>query len=266
MPSPTDSDRRRRSLSRMQDLLDTAEGRADVFAAVTALFPFCVGVVRPQPLPDGVAGPPEPDRYVMINPLTQRMVLLPAGVASMLVEEQNQEEGGGGGHESGFFDPFSALMREVMMMSAMEDRPGPPPASKASIEALKTVDEGLLARDGCDPHQECAVCLEELTVGTDAIEVDGAVKPHHEGNPTDVVVKEMPCGHRYHGGCIEQWLRMHGSCPICRYRMPEEEKESPKKSSAAAGLPQAPRGGVWVSTSTFGFPSFADAGMGRGMG
>lgn len=272
----------------------TAEGRTDAGAAVTMLFPFYVGVMRPQQLPDGVAGPPEPERVIMINPLTQSMVLLPA--EAPLPSPQQQDAGSGGGDESGeatetattmegLFDPFAALMREVMMMSAMEDRPGPPPASKASIEALKTVEDGVLAREaadaveqGCGP-QECAVCLEELIVAS-AETATGEKQTVEEGESREftaechddeettttatastspaaaLVVKEMPCGHRYHGDCIEKWLCMHGSCPVCRYRMPEEDKELPKKPTPAAASDDRPaeaRRGFWFTA--FGLPS-----------
>jgi hypothetical protein len=30
--------------------------------------------------------------------------------------------------------------------------------------------------------------------------------------------KETSCGHRFHGRCVERWLEMKGSCPICRCR------------------------------------------------
>ncbi|CAI8587916.1 unnamed protein product [Vicia faba] len=71
---------------------------------------------------------------------------------------------------------------------------GQPPASTKSIETMKRVE----VFEGED--RECVVCLEQF-------EVDG-------------VVKEMPCKHRFHGNCIEKWLRIHGSCPVCRYHMP----------------------------------------------
>ncbi|CAL5369884.1 unnamed protein product [Camellia sinensis] len=84
----------------------------------------------------------------------------------------------------------------------LSSKDGRLPASKASIEAMpvvKVVEEGL----------ECAICLGEYEVGG--------------------VAKEMPCKHRYHSDCIEKWLGMHGSCPVCRYNMPVEEGEEKKK-------------------------------------
>ena len=31
-----------------------------------------------------------------------------------------------------------------------------------------------------------------------------------------VAWKETPCGHRFHGRCVERWLQAKGSCPMCR--------------------------------------------------
>ncbi|KAG9139941.1 hypothetical protein Leryth_026299 [Lithospermum erythrorhizon] len=69
---------------------------------------------------------------------------------------------------------------------------GPLPASKASIEALRCVD--------VDEGFECSICLGEGLQD----------------------VNEMPCKHLFHSGCINKWLGIHGSCPICRVRMPVE--------------------------------------------
>lgn len=81
----------------------------------------------------------------------------------------------------------------------------PAPASNASIEALKVVTDDRQEKS----EEECTICLERLFT---------------EENK-ETVVKEMPCGHMYHGECIEHWLRIHGSCPLCRYEIPLENGE-----------------------------------------
>ncbi|CAJ1932058.1 unnamed protein product [Sphenostylis stenocarpa] len=117
---------------------------------------------------------------------------------------------------------LEALFRELN-----SGKSGRPPASKESIEAMPSVEIG----EGCE-DLECVVCLEEFGVGG--------------------VAKEMPCKHKFHDDCIEKWLGMHGSCPVCRYEMPVDENNSGKKSEEEGG--ERRRGGgsgdeVWVSFS-----------------
>ncbi|GMI99239.1 hypothetical protein HRI_003593200 [Hibiscus trionum] len=76
------------------------------------------------------------------------------------------------------------------------NKPGPAPASRASIEAMRRMK---VEESGGD----CSICLEEFQVDEEA--------------------REMPCKHVFHSGCIEKWLRIHGSCPVCRYLMPVAE-------------------------------------------
>lgn len=147
--------------------------------------PIIVGVTRPPPLGDGEPAP-LPDRIVLVNPLTQAMVVL-QGNPELVAELLSGREGG-----------------------------GPPPASRASIEAMKTVEVGK-EEEEVAVAGECPVCLDDL------------------GGAEAVVVKEMPCRHRFHGLCIEKWLGMHGSCPVCRFRMPAEEEEGSKKGDRVGG-------------------------------
>ncbi|KAK7364668.1 hypothetical protein VNO80_13408 [Phaseolus coccineus] len=70
-----------------------------------------------------------------------------------------------------------------------------PPAQKAAIEALPSVTS--------EEKLQCTVCLEDVGVGTEA--------------------KEMPCKHKFHADCIVSWLKLHGSCPVCRFQMPYED-------------------------------------------
>ncbi|XP_057948669.1 E3 ubiquitin-protein ligase MPSR1-like [Malania oleifera] len=91
---------------------------------------------------------------------------------------------------------MDALLREL------QGKEGQPPASKSSIESLPEVEVA-------EADAECVICLEEWEIGGKA--------------------KEMPCKHRFHANCIGKWLQIHGSCPVCRYKMPVDEEDAGKK-------------------------------------
>ncbi|KMZ76410.1 hypothetical protein ZOSMA_102G00250 [Zostera marina] len=100
---------------------------------------------------------------------------------------------------------FNQLIDEI----TQNDRQGPPPAPSPSIDAMPTatINEQHLSLDG---SSQCPVCREDFEVGEQ--------------------VREMPCKHVYHNECIVPWLRMHNSCPVCRYRLPSQpvnDRESP---------------------------------------
>lgn len=116
------------------------------------------------------------DRIILINPLTQGMVVIEGSSSSV-----------------------DSLLRGLL------NKDGQPPASKASVESMPSVEMSEGEDEGV-----CVICLEEWEVGG--------------------VAKEMPCKHRFHGGCIEKWLGVHGSCPVCRYKMPVDDEELIKKS------------------------------------
>lgn len=102
---------------------------------------------------------------------------------------------------------INALARTMVVLESDGDsfedpfqKRGGRPASKAAIDALPSVEVA-------SGDEQCAVCLEGWCGG-------------------ERTAKEMPCKHRFHGGCIERWLNVSGSCPVCRYQMPEEERDS----------------------------------------
>lgn len=118
---------------------------------------------------------------------------------------------------------LETLFREL----GSSNKGGLPPASQESIEAMPSVEIG-----GSEDFGECVICLEEFEVGG--------------------VAKMMPCKHKFHANCIEKWLGIHGSCPVCRYEMPVEEKDGGKKRDEEEGGGERRRvggGEVWVSFS-----------------
>ena len=59
---------------------------------------------------------------------------------------------------------------------------------------------------GC-PGEDCAVCLTDFIVG-------------------DMLIRLPPCGHLFHGPCLQPWLKNHRHCPKCRATLCEEEEHT----------------------------------------
>ncbi|RZR90806.1 hypothetical protein BHM03_00018768 [Ensete ventricosum] len=74
-----------------------------------------------------------------------------------------------------------------------------PPASKASIESMPTVE---IVDDHIRKDCQCAICMDPFELGIEA--------------------REMPCKHIYHQDCILPWLSLRNSCPVCRHEMPSD--------------------------------------------
>jgi E3 ubiquitin-protein ligase RNF115/126 len=75
-----------------------------------------------------------------------------------------------------------------------------PPASKAAIESIPTVE---IAEAEIEAETHCAVCTEAFHFGSEA--------------------RKMPCKHLYHSDCILPWLSMRNSCPVCRHELPSDQ-------------------------------------------
>jgi hypothetical protein len=98
-------------------------------------------------------------------------------------------------------------------------------AKKEDIEALKTeVFEGGndAPNDESDDDQDrdghdcgavrCTVCLEEPVNGD--------------------LMRVLPCSHRFHQACIDQWLAVKACCPICQ----GDIRQGHREASAAPGF------------------------------
>lgn len=64
-----------------------------------------------------------------------------------------------------------------------------------------TVERVLPAEDA-----ECCICLS-----------------CYEDN---VELRELPCGHHFHCTCVDRWLRMNSTCPLCKYNVSKNNNNS----------------------------------------
>ncbi|KAL7199420.1 hypothetical protein ACSBR2_021651 [Camellia fascicularis] len=86
---------------------------------------------------------------------------------------------------------------QVIEHLTMNDRQGPPPAPRSSIEAMPTIK---INQTHLTTDSHCPVCKDKFELGSDA--------------------RMMPCNHIYHSDCITPWLVQHNSCPVCRLELP----------------------------------------------
>ncbi|CAL0334100.1 unnamed protein product [Lupinus luteus] len=77
------------------------------------------------------------------------------------------------------------------------DRAENPPASKAAIELIPTIE---IEETHISTDSHCAICKEAFQLGSEA--------------------RELPCKHIYHSDCILPWLSLRNSCPVCRSELP----------------------------------------------
>jgi len=70
-------------------------------------------------------------------------------------------------------------------------------ARQEQIDALPTYD--VPANVNNNRPEPCAICLESLQPGE--------------------TMRSLPCMHAYHKHCVDTWLRIQASCPICKFQI-----------------------------------------------
>lgn len=96
---------------------------------------------------------------------------------------------------------FDEIVSQLMEQYSNNNRP--PPAADEVIRNLPI--RKIKEKDVAD-HQECAICTDEFQV--------------------DNTVQELPCKHIFHPECICSWLKINGTCPICRYSFIKQPKST----------------------------------------
>lgn len=103
-------------------------------------------------------------------------------------------------------EAFMTQLREQEM-----EKSGPPPAAKTAIANLKYVEVDKRIMEDIEMC-ECSICKEDFILNQK--------------------VRQLPCGHLFHGECIVPWLSQHCSCPLCRFALPSDEDD---KAAASDG-------------------------------
>ncbi|CAM8915660.1 unnamed protein product [Rhodiola kirilowii] len=88
-------------------------------------------------------------------------------------------------------------LEEAVTESLEEYTPQIVPASEEGIASLEKVQQSAVVQ--CETPS-CIICMDE--------------------DEDEVVFSHMPCRHVFHTVCVEAWLRINSSCPICRYALP----------------------------------------------
>ncbi|XP_017884538.1 E3 ubiquitin-protein ligase RNF126 isoform X2 [Ceratina calcarata] len=101
-------------------------------------------------------------------------------------------------------DGLDAIVTQLLNQM---DGTGPPPLPRKQIDEIPTITVGELH---VDSKLQCSVCWEDFKLS----------EP----------VKQLPCLHLYHAPCIVPWLELHGTCPICRQHLGDQNTEAHQDS------------------------------------
>ncbi|KAI8434465.1 hypothetical protein MSG28_012484 [Choristoneura fumiferana] len=93
---------------------------------------------------------------------------------------------------------------------------GPPPLPREQIAAIPSE---ALTPEQAAANTSCSVCWENFQIGE--------------------MVSRLQCDHIFHSTCIEPWLQLHATCPICRRSLLAED--APSESTSEDGASQPPR-------------------------
>ncbi|XP_011159598.1 E3 ubiquitin-protein ligase Iruka isoform X2 [Solenopsis invicta] len=104
-------------------------------------------------------------------------------------------------------DGLDAIVTQLLNQM---DGTGPPPLSRNQIDEIPTT---TIMQSQVDCKLQCSVCWEDFKLS----------EP----------VRQLPCQHVYHAPCIVPWLELHGTCPICRQNLGDQNQAEANQDTAA---------------------------------
>ncbi|CAM6056357.1 unnamed protein product [Sphagnum tenellum] len=82
---------------------------------------------------------------------------------------------------------------------SLEKGSGEKPGALAGVMSLVGSSDCVTDRAISGEDAECCICL----------------SPYDDG----VELREIPCTHHFHSACIDKWLRINATCPLCKYNI-----------------------------------------------
>ncbi|XP_012271340.1 E3 ubiquitin-protein ligase RNF126 isoform X2 [Orussus abietinus] len=131
-------------------------------------------------------------------------------------------------------DGLDAIVTQLLNQM---DGTGPPPLPQRQIDEIPTTAVSQLQ---VDMKLQCSVCWEDFQLS----------EP----------VRQLPCQHFYHAPCIVPWLELHGTCPICRQSLGDQNSAEANQDTVGPSLAALFRAANESSSSRTSFTSSSSAG------
>lgn len=80
------------------------------------------------------------------------------------------------------------------LMSSFLSSPRPPPVSQRRLAEIAKI---AITQEHVSSNTQCSVCFDEFLL-------------------QESEIRQLPCNHLFHEKCIFPWLRINGTCPVCR--------------------------------------------------
>jgi hypothetical protein len=98
-----------------------------------------------------------------------------------------------------------------------------PGAQAAAIQSLPTraFDRQPSEQKAGEDAPSCAICMENFAFGEQ--------------------LRKLPCRHEFHVACVDEWLKIRHTCPLCRHSINDPPvAENAGAANAAAAVERRP--------------------------
>ncbi|CAE6443150.1 hypothetical protein ACGC1H_004997 [Rhizoctonia solani] len=165
-------------------------------------------------------------------PMLQQMLmgLLGAGIA-----QPGVGVGSGGNGRWGDYVLNQEALDQIItqLMDANHAVPVPVPE-----DMISTWPRTILTPDNPLEDQDCAVCKDSFKYEPPE---PNPSQPQSNESPEPQEAVTLPCKHSFHVECIEPWVKVKGTCPVCRFELVpqagrrEQENNTPGGSGNTGG-------------------------------